>query len=123
MDVLDMTLIDPSSFMCILFEGSGLNNVKVDSFPPNIVETAPYAVDKGYLSSCCRFVTLWMSMSLISGGVPELDLDVNFDVGPYDGDGPRMGVLLDPSLWRTLRSKKDINPELLRWFLLLHQFD
>jgi len=123
MDVHDMTLHDPSSFTCTLFEGSGLDNVKVDSFPPNSVETKPYAVDEGYLSTCCRFVTLWMSKLRISGGVPELDLDVKLDFGPYDGDGPRMRVLLDPSLWRTFMFKKDLNPELLRWFLLLHQFD
>jgi len=55
----------------------------------------------------------------MSGGPQEIDLDVEFEFGPYNGDEPKMSVLLDPSLWRTLRSKKDLNPELLRWFLLL----
>jgi len=59
MDVVDMTLNDPSSFDCTLFEDSGRDNVNVDSFPPSIVETKPYAVDEGYLSVCCRVVTLW----------------------------------------------------------------
>ena len=49
-------------------------------------------------------------------------LDMEFDFEPYGGDGHKMSVLLDPTLWRTLRSKKDLNPELLRWFLLLQQF-
>ena len=53
----------------------------------------------------------------------EIDLDVEFEFGPHDGDEPKMTVLLDPSLWRTLRSQKDFNPELLRWFLLLQQFE
>ena len=66
MDELDMALNDPSSFDCPLFEGLGLDDVKVDSIPPSIVETMPYAVDQGYLSSCCRFVTLWMSMTPVS---------------------------------------------------------
>ena len=44
MEVLDVTLNDPSNFAYTLFEGSRLDNVKVDSFPPNIVETEPYAV-------------------------------------------------------------------------------
>jgi len=58
-------------------------------------------------------------MPPVSGGVHEMDVDFEFDFGPYGGDGPKMSVLLDPTLWRTLRSKKDLNPELLRWFLLL----
>ena len=57
-DLLDITLNDPSSIDCTLFEGLGLNDYRVDSFPCSIVETKPYAVDKGYLSACCRFVTL-----------------------------------------------------------------
>jgi len=52
-----------------------------------------------------------------------MDVDVEFGFGPFSRDCPRMSVLLDPSLWRTSRSKKDLNPELLRWFLLLYQFD
>jgi len=116
-------LNDPSSISCALFEGLGLDNVKEDSFPPNIVETEPYVVDDGYLSECCRFITSWMIIPLVSGGLQEVDVDMNFDFGPYDGDGPRMSVILDPTLWRILRLKKDLTPELLRWFLLLHQFD
>ena len=52
-----------------------------------------------------------------------MDADFKFDFGPYGGDGPKMIVLLDPSLWRFLRTKKDFNPELLRWFFLLQQFE
>ena len=50
-------------------------------------------------------------------------LDMEFDFRPYGGDGPKWSVLLDPSLWRFLRTQKDLNPELLRWFLLLQQFE
>jgi len=121
--MIEMSRNDPSSFDYTFFEGSRLDNVKVDSFPPSIIETKPYAVDEGYLSACCRFFILWMSMPLMGGGVHELDLDVEFDFGPYDGDGPNMIVFQDPSLGRTLRSKKDLNPETLRWFLLLHRFN
>ena len=98
MDVLDVTLNEPFSFYCTLFEGSGFDNVKVDSFPPSIVKTKPYAIDEGYLSACCRFVTLWMSMPPMSGGVHEMDVDVEFGFGLVDNDGPRMTVFLDPTL-------------------------
>ena len=69
MDLHDTSLNDPSSISCVLFEGLGLDNVKEDSFPPNIVETEPYVVDEGYLSECCRFITFWMSMPPVSGGL------------------------------------------------------
>ena len=120
--MIKMSRNDPSSVDCTLFEDSRLDNVKVDSFPPIIVETKPYRVDEAYLGACCKFFTLWMSMPPMGGGLHELDLDVEFDFGPYDGDGPKMIVFQDPSLGKTLRSKKDLNPETLRWFLL-HQFD
>ena len=64
-----------------------------------------------------------MSMLLVSGVLQEVDMDMDFDFGSHDGEGPRMYVILDPTLWRILRFKKDLTPELLRWFLLLHQFD
>jgi len=122
-DLPNLTLNDPSSFSCPLFEGIGLDDGEVDSFPPRTVETKLYVVDEGYLSAFSRFTSLWMSMPPMSGGVEEIDLDVEFEFGPYDGDRPKISVLLDPSLWRTLRSKKDLNPELLRWFILLQQFE
>ena len=62
-------------------------------------------------------------MHPVSGGLQEVDVDMEFDFGPYDGDRPKMSVSLDPKLWELLRSKKDLNPELLRWFLLLQQFN
>jgi len=122
-NILDITLNDPSSFNCALFEGLGLDGVTADSLPPSIIEDEPYAVNEGYLSDYCRFITLWMSMPPMSGGVPELHVDFGLEFGPFDGDVLRMIVLLDPSLWRTLMSKKDLNPKTLRWFLLIHQFD
>ena len=62
-----------------------------------------------------------MSMLPMSGGVHEMDMDVEFGFGPFDSEGPRMTVPLDPLLWRTLTFKKDLNLKTLRWFLLLHQ--
>jgi len=64
-----------------------------------------------------------MSIPPVSGGLQEGDADYEFDFGLYDGDRPKMSVSLDPKLWELLRSKKDLNPELLRWFLLLQQFN
>ena len=118
----ETSLNNPSSISCALFEGLGLDNGKEDSFPPNIVEIEPYAVDEGYLGEYGGFIPFWMSVPSMSGGVQEVDADFEFKFGLFDGDGPKIRVLLDPILWKLLRSKKDLNPELLRWFLLLRQF-
>jgi len=37
------------------------------------------------MSDCCRFITLLMSMPLMSGGVPEIDVDFRLEFGPFDG--------------------------------------
>jgi len=44
------------------------------------------------VSDYCRFITLMMSMPLISGGVHKRDLDFELEFGPFDGGGPRMIV-------------------------------
>ena len=54
------------------------------------------------MSDYCRFITLMMSMTQMSGDVHELDVDVEPDFRPFDGNGPRMTMLLDPSLRRIL---------------------
>jgi len=69
MNLLDTNLSDPSDFSCALFEGFGLDDDRVTSYPPNVIETESFAVDEGYLSSCCRFITLWISMPPKHGGV------------------------------------------------------
>ena len=71
-----MSPSDPFSFDCVLFKGSGLDDVTVDSLPPSIVEDEPYAIDEGYLSNCYGFMTLLMSMPPMRGGEHELDEDV-----------------------------------------------
>ena len=112
-DLLDTNLNDSSSISRALFTGLGLDNVKEDSFPLNIVETEPYNVDEGYWSTYYKFITFWMSMPLVSGRLQEVDVDMEFDFGPYNGDRPKMSVRPDPKLWKLLKLK-NLNPELLR---------
>jgi len=72
----------------------------VHSLPPNIVENEPHAIDEGYLSNLCRFVTLMMSMPPMDG--IGCDVDVEFDVvfegGSFDGAHPKVIVFIDPAL-------------------------
>jgi len=96
--MLDVTLNDPSSFDCTLFEGPGHHGVTVNSLPPSLIEDNPYVVDEDYVSYCYRFITFMMSMPLMSEGVHELDLDFELEFRPFDGGGPRMIVFQDSSL-------------------------
>ena len=59
----------------------------------------------------------------MSGGLEEIDVDMELEFGPFADDGPKMRVALDPKLWAVLRMKKDLTPELLTWFLQLTQFN
>ena len=120
MSMLKITQNDPSRIDYALCAGSGLDGVMVDSLPPSIIKDRPDDVDEGYVSDSCRCITLMMSMPPMSGGVHELDLDFELEFGSFDGDGRRMTVLLDPSLWRTFMFMKDLNPKILRWILLMH---
>jgi len=115
--MLNMTRNDLFSFDCTLFEGFGHNGVTVDSLPPNIVENEPYVVDEGCLSNLCRFMTLMMFMPPMDD--IRCDFDVVFEGGSFSGAHPRIVVFVDPALWKYYMQKKDLNPEFLRWFLLL----
>jgi len=123
--MLELMQNDHSSFYCALFEGYGLDGVMVNSLPPSIIKDDPHAVDEGYLSNLCRFVSLMMSMPPMDGIGCDVDMefDVVFGGGPSDGAHPRISVFIDPALWKYFMLKKDLNPKSLRWYLLLQQFN
>ena len=50
--------------------------MKVESMPPSIVNGEPCAIDEGYLSDLCRFMTLMMSMAPISGVQRDMDVSM-----------------------------------------------
>jgi len=62
-----------------------------------------------------------MYMPSMSRGAHELHVEVGieFQGGPSDGAHPRLIVFVDPELWNYFMPKKDLNPESLRWYLLL----
>jgi len=66
-NLIYITPNDPPIINRDLFEGHGLDSVKVKPLPLSIVKDEPYTVDEGYLSYCCRFLTLMLSMPPLSG--------------------------------------------------------
>ena len=100
-NLLDVCPNDPPSFDYDLFEGHELDSVKVEPLPPNNIKDEPYAIDEGYLSVCCRFMTLILSMPPLNGVENDFDMDVEFDF--YQGElsngaHPIIIVFMDPAL-------------------------
>jgi len=124
-NMLNMTQNYPSRLNYTLFEGQELDHVKVESMPSSIIKDEPYAVDEGYLSELCRFMTLMISMPPISviGSDMDVDFGIAFKSRLSDGTHRRIIVLMDPVLWKYFILKKDLNQESLRWYLLLQRFD
>jgi len=79
MRLIDMTPHDPTIVDYILFEGQGLDSVKVDTLPLSIVKDEPHTVDGGYLGYCCRFMTLLLSMPPLGGVEHDFDMEIDID--------------------------------------------
>jgi len=112
----EMTKYDTSNLNCALFEGQRLDYVKVESMPPSIVKGKPYAVDEGYLSDLCKFVSLMTSMPPMSEVERDMDVDIEiaFEGGPSDGAHHRITLFMDLVLWKYFLLNKNLNPEFLR---------
>jgi len=89
--------------------------------PHSVVKGKPCTVDEGYLSDLCRFMILMMFMLPMSGVECNMDveIEIEFEGGPSDGADLRIILLMDPTLWKYFMLRKDLNPESLRWYLLL----
>ena len=67
-----------------------------------------------------------LSIPPLSGVGHGIDMDIEFDFckdGSSNVAGPTIIVYMDHALWKFLMMKKDLNPESLRWYLLLREFD
>ena len=68
-----------------------------------------------------QVMTLMMFMPPMSGVDSDMDVDfeIAFESGPFDGAHPGIIVFIYPALWKYFMLKKDLNPKSLRWYLLL----
>jgi len=69
----------------------------MDSLPPSIVKDKPYAIDEGYLSEFCRFMTILMYVPPMNGGEHKLhvNVEIEFEGGLFDGAHRTMIVYMD----------------------------
>ena len=99
--------------------------MRVKSTPPSIVKVELYAINEGYLSDLCGFMTFMMSMTPMSRVESDMNVDIEiaFKGGPSDGAHPNIILFMDSILRHCFMLKKDFHPKSLRSYLLLQQFD
>jgi len=120
--LIDISPNDPREFNYNVFEGQGLDTVKVRHLPPVIVKDKLYVVGDGYLSYCYRFITLILFMPPLNGVKRDMDMEIKFDFckgAPSHGARPKIIVYMDLTAWKFFMLKKDLHSKSLRWFLLL----
>ena len=87
------------------FEGHELDHINVDlveNFPSSIVKDESCAFDKGYLSDCCMFVQVLLSLPPFNDSKIALDLEVKngyYDGGPFDGVYNKLIVYANHTTW------------------------
>jgi len=53
----------------------------------------------------------------------DMEIEIAFEGGLYHGAHTGIILFMDPTIWKYFILKKDLNPESLRWYLLLQQID
>jgi len=64
-----------------------------------------------------------MSLPPLDGIEYDFDLGVEFGSNPFDGAHYKIILYIDNVIYPYLMMKKDLYPNILRWYLLLQQFN
>ena len=118
--------VNPFVFECVTSEGLDLDYARVEfnaPMPPSVTRGEPYATNEVSMSNYCRFAQVGAVSVSVNDIKCDFDLGVEFDSGPYDGAHYKFVLSTDHASWRHLILKMDLYPELLRWYLLVQQFD
>ena len=92
--------------------------------PPNTPKVEVPVLDESSISDYCRFAQVVLSMPPMEGFDADFDLGVE-QVNSNPPDRPRVRFVLyaDNLLWHHVMKMRDLQQELLRWFLRLKKFD
>ena len=92
--------------------------------PPNKLKVEAPVSNDSSISEYCMFAQVVYSMPALEG------FDVDFDVGIEQVDDSlsvglreRFVLYADGALWHQVMKTKDLQPELLRWYLQRKEFD
>ena len=92
--------------------------------PPNMPMVEASVPNESSMSDYCRFAQAVLSMPPMEGFNVEFDLGVK----QVDSDTPdrarvRLVLYANNALWHYVMKTKDLQPELLRWYLRHKKFD
>jgi len=92
--------------------------------PPNTPEIEVPVHNESSMIDYCRFAQAVLSMAHTEGF--DADFDLGFeqvDCDPPDRPRVRFVLYTDNVLWHRVMKTKDLQPELLRWYLRLKMFN
>jgi len=112
---------DPLDFNWISHEDLDQRYVKMEfatPMLPNMPKVAAHVSNKSSMSDYCRFAQVVLSLFLMEGFHIDFDLGVE-QIDSSASYGLRVHLVLyaDNALWHQIMKAKDLQPELLRWYL------
>ena len=118
--------VDPFVFECVTSEGLIVNYARVKfnaPTPHSVIKAKPYATDGVSMSDYYRFTQVVLFMP--SAQDIECDFDLRVKLGSSSSDRAHCKFILDTDNANLshLMVKKDLHPKLLRWYLLVQNFD
>ena len=92
--------------------------------PPSMPKVEAHISNESSMSDYCRFVQVVLSLLLMEGLDADFDLGVE-QVNSSSSDRLRVRFVLcvDNALCRHIMKTKDLQPEILQWYLQLKKFD
>jgi len=116
----------PPNFDWVSTKDSDQRYVKVKfaaPVSPGIPKVQVHASNESTMSDYCRFARALLSLPPIEGSDAEFDLGVKQgDSSQFDGLRKRFVLYNESVLWHKLMTMKDLQPELLRWYIRLKKF-
>ena len=91
--------------------------------PPSVPNDEPYATNEVSMSDYCKFEQVLQLMPYVDNIKCDCNLGIELGSAPSDKAHYKFVLCMDRTSWRPLIVKKDLHPELLRWHLLVEEFN
>ena len=123
--VVSLNSFESDAFpLSLKFDKADVLNRQDPPMPPSLPEVEAYASNESSMSDYCRFGHAVLYLPSIEGVDVDFDIQIEQD-GNDQSDGPctRFVLYTDNMLWCQLVIMKDLQPELLRWYLHLKEYN
>jgi len=122
----DLCCIDPFVFDYVDPKGCNIDCSKAEFdglVPPSVTQDEPYNANEGSMRDYCKFAQVLLCLFPMEDIEYDFDLGVEFDSDPSYEMRYTFILHKDRSILCYLMMKKDLLPELLRWYLLMQGFN